>query len=122
MENVKISSPFTDREWEIMAITSEGKAAKEIGDCLGISTKTVSNHLQNIKIKTGLTKTVELVIFYYEHFKIPQAVKEAAKKTIATVLFMALAPTLCEFSEDPFRIAKRVRFNKTVSSIRPKKQ
>ena len=48
------------REREILQLIAEGRAAKEIGAVLDISTRTVEFHRQNIKRKLGLRTTAEL--------------------------------------------------------------
>lgn len=52
---------LTIREQEIMRLLAEGFKAKEIGEMLCISPKTVENHRTNIMQKLGLHSTIELV-------------------------------------------------------------
>jgi len=52
---------LTTREQEIMRLLAEGFKAKEIGEMLCISPKTVENHRTNIMQKLGLHSTIELV-------------------------------------------------------------
>lgn len=60
------SSPediLTDRELEVFQLTGEGFEAKEIGDRLGISPRTVDVHRANIRQKLGLNSVHELMRF-----------------------------------------------------------
>lgn len=52
---------LTAREQEIMRLLAEGFKAREIGEMLCISPKTVENHRTNIMQKLGLHSTIELV-------------------------------------------------------------
>ena len=51
------------REMEVFALTSEGLEAKEIGDRLGISPRTVDVHRASMRQKLGLTGVHELIRF-----------------------------------------------------------
>jgi DNA-binding NarL/FixJ family response regulator len=60
------SSPediLTERELEVFQLTGEGFEAKEIGDRLGISPRTVDVHRANIRQKLGLNSVHELMRF-----------------------------------------------------------
>lgn len=52
---------LTAREQEVMRLLAEGFKAREIGEMLCISPKTVENHRTNIMQKLGLHSTIELV-------------------------------------------------------------
>lgn len=52
---------LTAREQEILRLLAEGLSAKEIGEKLFISPKTVENHRANIMNKLDLHSTIELV-------------------------------------------------------------
>jgi DNA-binding NarL/FixJ family response regulator len=54
---------LTDRELEVFQLTGEGFEAKEIGDRLGISPRTVDVHRANIRQKLGLNSVHELMRF-----------------------------------------------------------
>lgn len=54
---------LTDRELEVFKLTGEGFEAKEIGDRLGISPRTVDVHRANIRQKLGLNSVHELMRF-----------------------------------------------------------
>ena len=60
MDDLQISS-FTAKEEQILKMSANGLLAKEIGDELGISSKTVAVHKCNIFKKMGINNTVELV-------------------------------------------------------------
>ncbi len=51
------------RELEVFALTAEGLEAKEIGDRLGISPRTVDVHRASMRQKLGLTGVHELIRF-----------------------------------------------------------
>jgi DNA-binding NarL/FixJ family response regulator len=52
---------LTRREQEVLRLVVEGLSAKEIGDRLFISPKTVENHRTNIMNKLDIHSTMELV-------------------------------------------------------------
>lgn len=54
---------LTERELEVFELTGEGFEAKEIGDRLGISPRTVDVHRANIRQKIGLNSVHELMRF-----------------------------------------------------------
>ncbi|MCB0959881.1 MAG: helix-turn-helix transcriptional regulator [Acidimicrobiales bacterium] len=51
---------LTAREREVVALVAEGLASKEVAERLFLSTRTVSNHLQNAYAKLGITGRGEL--------------------------------------------------------------
>jgi DNA-binding NarL/FixJ family response regulator len=55
--------PLSTREREVLKLFAEGKTPKEIGEVLFISILTVRRHLANIKKKTNLRKSQDLVRF-----------------------------------------------------------
>jgi len=62
----RIQAPFgslTAREEEILARLAEGRTDREIGDELGITAKTASVHVANLKGKLGVETRVEAVLF-----------------------------------------------------------
>jgi len=58
LEKEKILS---DREEEVLRLVAEGKTAREIGEALFISDRTVENYKNNILKKLGLHKTSDLI-------------------------------------------------------------
>ncbi|MFZ0616541.1 MAG: response regulator transcription factor [Chthoniobacterales bacterium] len=52
---------LSDREFQILTLIAHRRTYKEIADLLGISTKTVNSHRQNIKAKTKTTTASELL-------------------------------------------------------------
>ncbi len=56
---------LTKREVECIEWLSKGKSAEEIGMILNISRRTVINHIENIKSKTGCCKTTQIVKIAY---------------------------------------------------------
>ena len=57
---------MTIRELEIVQLVCEGHSAKEIGDRLAISPKTVEAHKANVMTKAGAKNRVELFRFALE--------------------------------------------------------
>lgn len=58
---------LTDREREIVRLVVDAAANKEIADLLGISEKTVKNHLTHIFDKLGVSGRLELAMFAIDH-------------------------------------------------------
>lgn len=52
---------LTMRETEVLRLVAQGKGNKEIGDCLGISPRTVKVHMTNIFEKLGVNRRMEAV-------------------------------------------------------------
>lgn len=60
---------ITAREKDIVEYLSHGLSEKEIGEKLFISPKTVSNHLDNIRRKLGVSKNIEIVAYYIANLR-----------------------------------------------------
>ena len=58
---------LTGREVEVIRLVTQGKSDKEIGDELFISPKTVSNHVRNIRTKTGTANRTEAAAYGIRH-------------------------------------------------------
>jgi DNA-binding NarL/FixJ family response regulator len=58
---------LTVREREIVSLIGEGLRNEDVGQRLGISEKTVRNHLTTIFQKVGVSGRLELVIYAYQH-------------------------------------------------------
>lgn len=58
---------LTEREKEILRLISMQKTAKEIGEILTITPRTVEGHKNNIFIKTGTKNIAGLVIYAIQH-------------------------------------------------------
>ena len=52
--------PLTAREREVALLTVQGLSAKEVAERLVVSPRTVSNHLQNVYSKLGISRRAEL--------------------------------------------------------------
>jgi len=73
---------LTTRENEIMKLTAWGNGTKEIADFLNISTKTVQNHIHNIKDKLYLNKSTEIAAWFFCHeFNISMDLNPKIRKT-----------------------------------------
>ena len=57
---------LTKREQECLSVLSKGMSYKEISSNLFISQRTVEEHINNIKSKTGLNSRSQLIKFYNE--------------------------------------------------------
>jgi DNA-binding NarL/FixJ family response regulator/signal transduction histidine kinase len=60
-KTTELTSEFTEREKEVIALCSEGLIYKEIADRMGISFHTVNTHKKNIFQKLGINNTMEMV-------------------------------------------------------------
>lgn len=56
------SIDFTTRELEVLRLIVAGERDLEIAEHLGISLRTVKNHVQNLKDKTGMRNRTELAV------------------------------------------------------------
>ena len=54
---------LTQREREVLSLTTEGLSQKQVATALGISIKTVGAHMQNLLGKLGVHSRVEAVAF-----------------------------------------------------------
>lgn len=54
-------SGLTERELEVLRLSAQGMSASQVADFLHISTRTVTNHKQNIYVKMGVNSTSEMV-------------------------------------------------------------
>lgn len=62
----RLRAPFgslTGRERQILVLLAEGRTDREIADGLGITAKTASVHVANLKTKLGVETRIEAVIF-----------------------------------------------------------
>ena len=56
------AQPLTDREGEVLSLVAEGLTNKQIGAQLGISERTVKNHLTSIMTKLRATDRTHSVV------------------------------------------------------------
>lgn len=61
--NVFKDQKISTREMEVLQLICQQKTAKEIGDILFITAKTVEGHKNNLFLKTGVKNVVGLVIY-----------------------------------------------------------
>jgi len=54
-------SSLTQREREVLALTTEGLTQKQVATAMGISIKTVGAHMQNLLMKLGVHSRMEAV-------------------------------------------------------------
>ena len=57
---------LTPTEGKILKLVAEGKSSREIGEVLGISSRTVDNHRGHMMEKLHVSSVVELVLAYTE--------------------------------------------------------
>jgi DNA-binding NarL/FixJ family response regulator len=65
--------PLSLRERQVMQLTAEGYTSREVGEHLGISSRTVEKHRENIKNKLGIQTLVDMVRFAAERGFLPDA-------------------------------------------------
>ena len=56
------STEFTDREYDVLKCLVMGQSNREIADALGITEKTVKNHITSMLQKTGFRTRLELAV------------------------------------------------------------
>ncbi len=59
-------SQFTEREKQVLTLLIRGKTAKEIGNRLGISRRTVEHHIESLKFKTNSKFKSDLIDKFIE--------------------------------------------------------
>lgn len=59
--DLRLLSTLTDRERQVLALTTEGLGQKQVASRLGISIKTVGAHMHNLLGKLGVHSRVEAV-------------------------------------------------------------
>jgi DNA-binding NarL/FixJ family response regulator len=64
-------SSLTTRERDVVALVAEGLRNEEIARRLGITDKTVRNHLTAVFDKVGVSGRLELVVLAYRHGLVP---------------------------------------------------
>ncbi len=62
-EDEKALASLSERERQVTQLVADGHTSTEVGDILGITTKTVSRHRARIMEKLSLSNTVDLVKF-----------------------------------------------------------
>ena len=60
-------TPLTPRQVEVLQCLAEGRTAREIGELLYISARTVEFHKYNMMEKLGLERSTELIQYALEH-------------------------------------------------------
>lgn len=63
----KPAAAITRRQREVLQLLAEGKTAKEIGDVLGVSTRTVEFHKYEMMQSLGIQNSAELIHFAIKH-------------------------------------------------------
>jgi DNA-binding NarL/FixJ family response regulator len=70
-ETARIAS-LTPREREVIGLIAQGNGTKRLAAALGVSEKTVRNHLVSIYDKLGVSDRLELAIYAVRHGLAPQ--------------------------------------------------
>ena len=79
---------LTRRQAEITELVAWGSTQKDVANMLGICANTVDNHLQEIYIRTGVSKMNELAAWWFcTQFNISFNLSPLARRSIATLLF-----------------------------------
>ncbi len=63
---VALADRLTKREMEVVMAVSRGLSNREIGDQLGLSEKTVKNHISDILSKLGFARRAQIVVLVHE--------------------------------------------------------
>ena len=58
---------LSNRELDVLLLVSHGKSNREIAEVLGLSDKTVRNHVSNLLDKLGLGNRIELATYAVKH-------------------------------------------------------
>lgn len=58
--------PLTPREKEVLHLLMQGLIQKEAADALGISVRTVAEHVQSAQRRIGAKSLVHLIVLFYE--------------------------------------------------------
>jgi DNA-binding CsgD family transcriptional regulator len=58
---VEAAGPLSDREGEVLAWTAAGRRQIEIAATLGLSERTVENHLRRIRKRLGVATTAQAI-------------------------------------------------------------
>jgi DNA-binding NarL/FixJ family response regulator len=61
------ADPLTSREREVVTHVARGASYKQVGAALGISPKTVDNHVRNLLAKLRLSRKDELIRYAVDH-------------------------------------------------------
>lgn len=61
------AGPLTTREQSVLVLVAEGKSSRDVGELLGISTRTVETHRKNIKKKLTIGTTAGLTRYAIEN-------------------------------------------------------
>lgn len=69
LKDISESYGISATEYFVLKQVSSGLSQKEIADIMKKSTKTIDNHISNIKRKTGLSKNTELMALYTSFVK-----------------------------------------------------
>ena len=67
VDRKRLPAGLTEREIEVLRLVARGGSMKEIGRALGISPKTVDNHIQHIYPKIAVKTRAGAVLFAIEH-------------------------------------------------------
>ena len=60
--NVNAPGPLSDREVQVVKLVADGLSNKQIGTRLGLSDKTIKNHLSHIMRKLCLTTRTQVAV------------------------------------------------------------
>lgn len=63
----RVNEILTEREADIVSLCAQGLSAKQIGEKLFLSYRTIECHKHNIFKKLGLSSTAELIRYAYDH-------------------------------------------------------
>ena len=61
------ADPLTPRERQVLTHVARGSSYKQVGAALGITPKTVDNHVRNLLAKLRLSRKDELIRYAVDH-------------------------------------------------------
>jgi DNA-binding CsgD family transcriptional regulator len=114
---MNLSAILTEREWAVLSKIAIGNASKEAANELGISTKTVDNHIQHIKEKVECQKNTELSVFWF-CLKFNISIDEVKRRAISTFFFLIMCFQITCISEVMIRPRLRNEIREEASARR----
>lgn len=85
---------LTKRQFKLVSLLAVGYSDKEAADALTIAHRTVVNHKANIFLKLGISKTTELVAWYWcQKFNEKFDLAELKKQAIAFSFLIFIIPS-----------------------------
>lgn len=108
---------LSKQEKKIVGLNAEGLSLKEIANSLGLSPHTVNNHMRTIKLKTGLSKTVEISrLFFHKVCNVDYNLTEIKRRVGALVFLAIISPSIIDPDIPEFNRRSRTTHSKRFST------